>query len=78
MKGVHAVQDSWQKSSLSELAGQCPTCQQYFRLSKVAHMLDLSEKTLRRMIANRQLKAKRIGGSIRIPHEELSKIIKEY
>lgn len=57
---------------------RCPCGQQYFRLSKVARMLDLSEKTLRRMIANRQLKAKRIGGSIRIPHEELSKIIKEY
>lgn len=57
---------------------RCPCGQQYFRLSKVAHMLDLSEKTLRRMIANRQLKAKRIGGSIRIPHEELSKIIKDY
>jgi len=30
------------------------------------------------MIVNHQIKAKRIGGSIRIPHEELAKIVREY
>ena len=56
----------------------CPCGQQYYRLAKVAELFDVSEKTLRRMITNRQLKATRIGGSIRIPHEELAKIVREY
>lgn len=56
----------------------CPCGQQYYRLAKVALLFDVSEKTLRRMITNRQLKAKRIGGSIRIPHDELTKIVRDY
>ena len=56
----------------------CPCGQQYYRLAKVAELFDVSEKTLRRMITNRQLKAKRIGGSIRIPHDELAKVVREY
>ncbi|MEK7727561.1 MAG: helix-turn-helix domain-containing protein [candidate division KSB1 bacterium] len=57
---------------------RCPCGQQYYRLAKVARLFDLSEKTLRRMITNHQIKAKRIGGSIRIPHEELAKIVRDY
>ena len=56
----------------------CPHCQKYYRLKTLAETFDISEKTLRRMITNRQIKAKRIGGGIRIPHSELSKLVKEY
>ena len=57
---------------------ECLHCQKYYRLKALAETFDISEKTLRRMITNRMIKAKRIGGSIRIPHSELSKIIREY
>ena len=57
---------------------ECKTCQKYFRIAAVVERFDLSEKTIRRMITEGRLKAKRIGGSIRIPHAELSKIIREY
>ena len=68
-----------QQHALSNVKeAQCPCGQQYYRLAKVAELFDVSEKTLRRMITNRQLKAKRIGSSIRIPHDELAKIVREY
>ena len=63
---------------LPEHKTECPHCQKYYRLKALAQTFDLSEKTLRRMITNRMIKAKRIGGSIRIPHSELNKIIQEY
>lgn len=66
------------RNSEPQPAGECRSCQQFYRIRAVCAMLDVSEKTIRRMIANGQLKAKRIGGSIRIPHEELAKIIREY
>ena len=69
---------SQQHALLHGNEAQCPCGQQYYRLAKVALMFDVSEKTLRRMITNCQLKAKRIGGSIRIPHDELAKIVREY
>lgn len=62
-------------------AGQepgCRACQKYYRLSAVAEMFDLSEKTVRRLITERRIKAKRIGGSIRIPHSELVKMVEDY
>ena len=63
---------------LPEHKTDCPHCQKYYRLTTLAATFDISEKTLRRMITNRIIKAKRIGGSIRIPHSELNKIIQEY
>lgn len=57
---------------------ECAHCQKYYRLKTLAATFDISEKTLRRMITEGRLKAKRIGGSIRIPHAELIKIIQEY
>ena len=69
---------SQQHALLHGNEAHCPCGQQYYRLAKVAELFDVSEKTLRRMIVNRQLKAKRIGGSIRIPHEELMKVVREY
>ncbi len=41
-------------------------------------MLDLSQKTVRRLINAGQIKPKRIGGSVRIAHSELVKIITDY
>ena len=54
------------------------SCRKYYKISKMAEMLDVSEKTLRRMIADRRIKAVRIGGSVRIPHSELHKMIQDY
>lgn len=61
-----------------ELQADCPHCQKYYRLKTLAATFDISEKTLRRMITEGKLKAKRIGGSIRIAHSELNKIIQDY
>ena len=63
---------------LPEHKTECPHCQKYYRLKALAQTFDLSEKTLRRMITEGRLKAKRIRGSIRISHAELNKIIQEY
>jgi excisionase family DNA binding protein len=52
--------------------------QQYFSVATVAKRFEISEKTVRRMIAESRIKAKRIRGSIRISHEELEKLIREY
>ena len=60
------------------LQKECSHCQKYYGLKTLAETFDISEKTLRRMITEGRLKAKRIRGSIRIPHAELPKIIQEY
>ncbi|MCA9741405.1 helix-turn-helix domain-containing protein [candidate division KSB1 bacterium] len=56
----------------------CRACQKHYRLAAVAEMFDLSEKTVRRMVTERRIKAKRIGGSIRIPHAEVVKMVEDY
>jgi len=56
----------------------CWTCQQFYSVASLAQMLDLDQKTLRRMITNGKIKSKRIGGSVRIPHAELQKLIRDY
>ena len=53
-------------------------CRKYYKLSTLSDMFEISEKTLRRMIADRRIRAVRIGGSVRIPHAELGKIVQEY
>ena len=62
----------------ADTAGGYKACQQYFSIATLAERFELSEKTIRRMITEGRLKAKRICGSIRIPHTELAKIIQEY
>ncbi len=57
---------------------RCEICQQFFSVKKVAQMLDLSQKTVRRLINAGKIKPKRIGGSVRIAHSELVKIITDY
>lgn len=66
------------ESHHTEPACGCKACQKYFSIASLAVQFDLSQKTIRRMITEGRLKAKRIGGSIRISHEELSKIIRDY
>jgi len=56
----------------------CVACQKYFSIASLAEQFELSQKTIRRMIIEGQIKAKRIRGSVRIPHSELLKLIKEY
>ena len=62
----------------ADKAGGCKACQKYFSIATLAERFELSEKTIRRMITEGRLKAKRIRGSIRIPHTELAKIVRDY
>lgn len=59
-------------------ACDCRVCQQYFSIATLASRFEVSEKTIRRMITEGRIKAFRIGGTIRIPHAELAKIIQDY
>jgi excisionase family DNA binding protein len=53
----------------------CDACQSYYSIATLAIKWDVSPKTVRRWIANGKLHPKRIGGSVRIPHSEVVKII---
>jgi excisionase family DNA binding protein len=55
----------------------CEVCQQYYSIRHVAERFDLSQKTIRRMIAAGKIKAKRINGAVRIAHSELMKAVRE-
>ncbi|MBT7828070.1 MAG: helix-turn-helix domain-containing protein [Bacteroidetes bacterium] len=50
---------------------------QYYSVKTVAKMFDVSEKTIRRLLQNRNLTIIRIGTNIRIPETELSKLFIE-
>ncbi len=51
--------------------------QQYYTTKQVAEMMCVSEKTIKRMIRYREIKAVKFRGSTRIPYSELVKNIKE-
>jgi hypothetical protein len=68
--GVNYTQNGHSHHHLS-----CEICQQYYSVRRLAEMWDLSQKTIKRMIQNDKLKAKRINGSVRIPHSEIVKAI---
>ena len=55
----------------------CEACQQYYSVSTLAAMWDMSVKSVRRLIQNGTIKAKRIGGSARIAHSEIIKAIND-
>ena len=55
----------------------CEACQRYYSIASLADLWDLSQKTIRRMIDSGQLRAKRIRGSVRIPHSEVVKVIND-
>ena len=48
--------------------------QQYYSVKTVAKMFEISEKTLRRIIRDREIELIRIGGSIRLSESEISKL----
>jgi|SaaInlStandDraft_3_1057020.scaffolds.fasta_scaffold33173_2 excisionase family DNA binding protein len=48
--------------------------EQYYSLKTVATMFEISEKTIRRLIINYEISTIKIGGSIRVPKSELSKM----
>ena len=56
----------------------CAACQQFYSIASLARMFELSPKTIRRMIIDGQLKAKRVRASIRIPHSEMVKALQDY
>jgi excisionase family DNA binding protein len=51
--------------------------QQYYTMKEIAEMMRVSEKTVKRMIRDRELRAVKFRGSTRIPYSELIKSIKE-
>ena len=47
----------------------------YYRVKEAAELFSVSEKTIRRWISDRFIKAVRIGGSIRIPMAEMERVV---
>ena len=52
---------------------RCDYCQQFYKISTLAERWDMSQKTVRRMIAHGLLQTRRIHGRIRIPQSEVIK-----
>ena len=48
--------------------------EQYYSIKIVAKMFEISEKTLRRIIKDREIELIRIGGSIRLSESEIPKL----
>jgi excisionase family DNA binding protein len=47
----------------------------YHRVETVAEKLDLSPRSVRRLIDNGQLQAVKIGGAVRVSDEELQRLL---
>jgi len=47
----------------------------YYRIREAAQLFALSEKTIRRWISEKSIKAVRIGRSIRIPLNEIERMV---
>ncbi len=52
--------------------------QQYYSIEKVAKMCDVSPNTVRKWIQHEKLKARKIGGAVRISASELSSFIQDW
>ena len=50
------------------------SCEHYYSIKRVAMMFEISEKTLRRIINDREIELIRIGGSIRLSESEIPKL----
>lgn len=46
-----------------------------YKISEFSDLVSLSEKTIRSLISYGKITAIKIGGSVRIPHSELLKIL---
>ena len=55
----------------------CDSCQQFYKISSVAKRWDMSQRTIRRMVAAGLIRTKRIHGRIRISSTEVAKAVKE-
>ena len=55
----------------------CDACQRYYSIATLAERWDISEKSIRRWIQIGKLKSKRIGGSVRIAHSEVVKVVSD-
>ena len=51
--------------------------EQYYSIKIVAKMFEISEKTLRRIIKDREIELIRIGGSIRLSESEIPKLFEK-
>ena len=47
-----------------------------YRVSEIAELVSLTEKTIRSLISRGAITAIKVGGSVRVPHSELEKILK--
>jgi len=47
----------------------------YYKVKEAASIFSVSEKTIRRWISDRYIKAVRIGGSVRIPSAEMERLV---
>lgn len=55
-----------------------PKFQKHYKITKVAEMYGVSTKTIKRRIDDGVVKARKIGGSIVIPHSEIHKLLTDY
>lgn len=46
-----------------------------YKISEIAELVSLSEKTIRSLISSGKITAIKVGGSVRVPHEELVRIL---
>ena len=67
----------WVRNVGKNTENHCDSCQQYYKISTVSQRWDMSQKTVRRMIASGLIRTRRIHGRIRIEATEIAKAIKE-
>ncbi len=46
-----------------------------YKVSQVAEMMELSQKTIRRMIRGKRIPYHKIGGSVRISHDDIETVL---
>lgn len=62
---------------MGHIGGGIMLNQKYYTVKELAEFMSLSEKRLRNMISNGEIKAVKIFSSLRIPESEVIKNIKE-
>lgn len=70
-----AVNPAASSSSCTSTEKLLPRGGEFFRVCEAASYLNVSQKTVRRLIASRTFKALRIGRLIRIPREEIERFV---
>ena len=67
----------WVRNVTKNTKNHCDSCQQFYKISTVAQRWDMSQRTIRRMVAAGLIRTRRIHGRIRISSTEIAKAIKE-